>query len=125
MTGKFNLGQLMNDHSKKEGDAFAFKIEFLDIEQIIPSKMNFYTVDDVAELKASIELHGIQQNLVVRKRADGEIYELISGERRYTAAKQLVAEGNNNFRRVPCKIIKSIDDIQAELQLIFANGLWI
>ena len=120
--GKFNLAGLINEQSKNEGDAFAFKIEPLDIEQIEPSKMNFYTVDDVAELKASIELYGIQQNLVVRKQADGLKYELLSGERRYTAIKQLVAEGKEGFRRVPCKIIKSIDDMQAELQLIFANS---
>ena len=124
MPGKFNLNQLMNEHSKKEGgdDAFAFKIELLDIEHIEPSAMNFYTVDDVAELKASIELYGIQQNLVVRKQADSSRYELISGERRYTAAKALVDEGKDSFRRVPCKIIKPIDDIQAELQLILANS---
>ena len=120
---KFSVAQLMNDHTKAEGgnDAIAFKIEFLDINDIEPSELNKYSVDDVAELKASIELIGLQQNLVVRKRENAK-YELLSGERRYTALSQLVTEGKESYARVPCKIIKSIDDIQAELQLIFANS---
>lgn len=122
---KFDVKKLMNSHTKAEAatdETIAFKIEFLDISDIEPSELNKYSVDDVAELKASIELVGLQQNLVVRKRDDMAKYELISGERRYTAISQLVDEGKKDFARVPCKIIKSIDDIQAELQLIFANS---
>ena len=122
---KFNMKKLLNEQSKAEGagnDTIAFKIELLDIKDIEPSKLNKYSVDDVAELKASIELVGLQQNLVVRKRDDAAKYELLSGERRYTALNQLVSEGKKEFVRVPCKVIKSVDDIQAELQLIFANS---
>ncbi|MCL2357116.1 MAG: DUF3850 domain-containing protein [Defluviitaleaceae bacterium] len=125
MPQKFSVSALMNTHSKNESggdDAFAFKIEILDFEQIEPSKLNFFTVDDVEELQASIELVGLQQNLVVRKRAENSKYELLSGERRYTAISRLVAEGKEQFRRIPCKIVKSIDDVQAELQLILANS---
>jgi len=122
MPGKFNLAGLMNEHSKREGDAFAFKIELLDIEQIQPSELNRYSVNDVAELKASIELIGLQQNLLVREREAGGAFELVSGHRRFKALRELVSEGKDDFRRVPCKIIKSIDDIEAELQLIFANS---
>ncbi|MCL2215785.1 MAG: ParB N-terminal domain-containing protein [Defluviitaleaceae bacterium] len=129
MPGKFNVSQLMNEHSKKEGedDALAFKIEHIHIEQILPSEFNNYSVDDVAELKASIELIGLQQNLLVRQMPENSThgytsYELISGHRRHKAITELVSEGKEGFQRVPCKIIKSIDDIQAELQLIFANS---
>ena len=124
MPKKFSIGNLMNEHTKRESggdDAFAFRVEFLDIGQIEPSKMNFYTVDDVAELKASIELVGLQQNLVVRERDDGK-FELVAGERRYTVLSQLIAEGNEKYRRVPCKIEKTKNDIETELQLIFTNS---
>lgn len=121
--GKFSLNQLMNDKSKEESvKEPVFSIELIPIEKIEPSKMNKYNVDDVAELKASIELVGLQQNLVVRRQPGTEMYELISGHRRFIALQRLLTEGNAEFGKVPCKIIKSADDIQAELQLILANS---
>jgi len=116
---KFNLSQLMNAESKKQG--VAFKVEHIQIDRIQPSPKNNYSVDEVAKLKASIELMGLQQNLVVRIKDDG-MYELISGHRRLKAMQELYSEGNKDFAKVPCKIIKSTDDIQAELQLILANS---
>lgn len=119
---KFNLRQLMNEKSKEavEKDGLAFKVESIQIEKLSPSEMNKYNVEDVAELKASIELMGLQQNLVVRERENG--FEVISGHRRLKAMKELYAEGKDQFKRIPCKVIKSVDDIQAELQLILANS---
>lgn len=116
---KFNLSQLMNTESKKQ--SVAFKIEHITIDHIQPSPKNNYSVDDVAELKASIELLGLQQNLVVRIKGDST-YELISGHRRLKAMQELYSEGHNDFAKIPCKIVKSTDDIQAELQLILANS---
>lgn len=66
---KFNLSQLMNAESKKR--SVAFKIEHIPLDSIQPSPKNNYSVDDVEELKASIELLGLQQNLVVRIKDDG------------------------------------------------------
>ncbi len=119
---KFNLTQLMNDKSKEAGEkeGLAFKIEHIPIEKLSPSEMNKYTVEDVAELKVTIELMGLQQNLLVRELGNG--FEVISGHRRLKAMKELYAEGNEQFNRIPCKIMKSADDIQAELQLILANS---
>lgn len=119
---KFNLSQLMNDKSKEavENEGLVFKIEHIPIEKLCPSEMNKYTVEDISELKASIELMGLQQNLLVRERQSG--FEVISGHRRLKAMKELHAEGNEQFNKVPCKIMKSVDDIQAELQLILANS---
>ncbi|MFE3573728.1 ParB/RepB/Spo0J family partition protein [Lysinibacillus sp. NPDC059133] len=119
---KFNLSQLMNEKSKEavENEGLAFKIEHISIEKLRPSEMNKYTVEDVEELKASIELMGLQQNLLVRE-AEND-FEVISGHRRLKAMKELFAEGNEQFKKIPCKIMKSVDDIQAELQLILANS---
>ena len=120
---KFNLSQLMNEKSKSEAEPEKkpFKIDLLPIEKLVPSKMNKYTVADVADLKASIETFGLQQNLLVRER-DGGIYEIISGHRRFKAMQELFSEGNALFADVPCKVIHSGDDITAELQLLFANS---
>lgn len=116
---KFNLSQLMNTESKKQ--IVAFKIEHIPLDNILPSPKNNYSVDDVSELKSSIELLGLQQNLVVRIKDDGA-YELISGHRRLKAMQELRNEGNKDFEKAPCKIVKSTDDIQVELQLILANS---
>ena len=118
---KFSISGFMNDHSKKGADGFAFKIEMLELGAIYPSEANAYSVDDVAELKASIELVGLQQNLLVRETDPGR-YELVSGHRRLIALKELFSEGKTGFGRVPCKVIKTASDIEAELQLIFANS---
>ena len=101
---KFNLSQLMNEKSKEavENDGLTFKVEYISIEKLIPSKMNKYVVKDIAELKASIELTGLQQNLVVREVENG--YEVLSGHRRLKAMGELLKEGNEQFKRIPCKI---------------------
>ncbi|QQP11570.1 DUF3850 domain-containing protein [Lysinibacillus agricola] len=119
---KFNLNQLMNDKSKEavEKEGLAFKIEHIPIERLRPSEKNKYTVEDVAELKSSIELMGLQQNLLVREQENG--FEVISGHRRLKAMQELFVEGNEQFKKIPCKVMKSVDDIQAELQLILANS---
>lgn len=116
---KFNLSQLMNTESKKQ--SVAFKIEHIPLDHIQPSPKNNYSVNDVSELKSSIELLGLQQNLVVHIKDDGT-YELISGHRRLKAMQELRSGGNKDFEKAPCKIVKSTDDIQAELQLILANS---
>ncbi|WP_249645739.1 MULTISPECIES: DUF3850 domain-containing protein [unclassified Lysinibacillus] len=115
---KFNLSQLMSKESQKQ--SVAFKVDHIPLEKLFPSEMNKYVVKDVTELKASIELQGLQQNLVVREVEGG--YEVISGHRRLKAMQELYEEGNEEFKRIPCKIQKSVDDIQAELQLIMANS---
>jgi len=118
----------MNDHSKPNANdhAAAFKIESIHFENIEPSDMNKYSVADVAELKASIELYGLQQNLLVRlitlANATFVRYEIISGHRRYKALCELIAEGKLEYSQIPCRVIEQTTDIHAELQLIFANA---
>lgn len=118
---KFSLNDLMNEQSKaNEKEKPVFSIEFIPIEQLRHSEMNKYIVQDIADLKASIELMGLQQNLLVRVK--GDHYEVLSGHRRLKAMQELYAEGNEQFKKVPCKVVKTLDDIQAELQLLLANS---
>ncbi|WP_419867707.1 ParB N-terminal domain-containing protein [Clostridium perfringens] len=97
-----------------------FKVEYIDIENIKRNEKNFYDIVDVEELAEDIKLNGLNHNLVVRKLDNGK-FELISGERRYTALSKLVKEGNKTFALVPCKVIEA-NDIDAEIILIQANA---
>lgn len=97
-----------------------FKVEYIDIKNIKRNEKNFYEIVDVEELAEDIKINGLNHNLVVRK-IDNDKYELISGERRYTALTKLVEEGNDIFSLVPCKVIE-VNDIDSEIILIQANA---
>ncbi|KIL06613.1 ParB protein [Clostridium botulinum] len=85
----------------------------LDIYSLVPSKNNFYGIREIEELTESIKENGLMHNLVVRDIGNGK-YEIISGERRYTALKKL------GYEKVPCQI-REINDLDSELMLIHAN----
>lgn len=85
----------------------------LDINLLVPSSNNFYGIREIEELAESIKANGLMHNLVTRKMNDGT-YEIISGERRYHAAKSL------GYKTLPCQV-KEISDLDAEIMLIQAN----
>ena len=85
----------------------------LDINSLVPSTNNFYGIREIEDLAASIKENGLIHNLVARKKDDGT-YEIISGERRYHAAKSL------GYKTLPCQV-KEISDLDAEIMLIQAN----
>ena len=127
MNKKFSLSEgMLNGISKNIEKANTleaknnFKVEYIDITDIKRNEKNFYEIVNVDELAEDIKMNGLNHNLVVRKLENGT-YELISGERRYTALNKLVQEGNNIFALVPCKVIES-NDIDAEIILIQANA---
>lgn len=66
--------------------------------------------DRVAELAESIRAEGLLQPIVVRKR--GDHYELIAGERRWRACKEL------NLRVIPARLVKASDASSAAMSLI-------
>ena len=69
--------------------------------------------DTFGELKDSIAEHGILEPLLVRPNGD-DGYELVAGERRYTAAKELKLE------MVPVSI-RELDDAQARVLMLLEN----
>ena len=127
----FDLNSLLNTKSKGaavqvQGPAQeaenAFSVVMLDVEDLMPSKDNFYSTENIDELAAAIELSGcIEQNLVVKPEAHGK-YEVIAGHRRRLAALKLVEEGKEEYRKVPCRIKKESDEIRDRLSLIFTNA---
>lgn len=126
--GKFNLNQLLNSASNAEGSGAkteesrpALKVVSLNINDLVPSKDNFYSVENVEELKTSIEIFGVLQNLTVKPLDNGK-YEIISGHRRHKACKELVAEGKTEFEYVPCGIQSERDEIKEKILLIMTNS---
>lgn len=127
MSKKFSLSQRMlnqvSQNVKKANEIEAknnFNVQYIDIKDIERNKKNFYEIVNVDELAEDIKMNGLNHNLVVRKLDNGK-YELISGERRYTALTQLVEQGNEIFALVPCKVIEA-NDIDSEIILIQANA---
>lgn len=118
---KFDMSALMNDTSKKDIDNNSYKVEFINILDIKESAQNFYQTDDVSDLKQSIELVGLRQNIEVFEN-DGH-FEIISGHRRHKACLELFNEGNQEFSKIPCRVVKGINKIEAEIQLIFGNAV--
>lgn len=126
MAEKFNLMQMLSERSKKEADETTQKEDkltnekmiMIDVEDLVESKDNFYHVD--TKLKASIEYAGILQPLLVKKLEDQEgKYLVLAGHNRRLAALELLKEGKERFRKVPCVLKeKSLED---KVALIMAN----
>jgi len=96
-----------------EKEAKAEEITLIDVSLLVPNPnqpRKIFTEESILKLADSIRQYGIIQPLVVRK--NGENYELVAGERRLRAAKEL------GLKTVPC-IITDISEIKsAEISII-------
>lgn len=128
--GKFNLNQLLNGASLNAGSGETemeynrrppLKVVSLNINDLIPSNNNFYSVENIKELKMSIEMFGVLQNLTVKPLDNGR-YEIVSGHRRHKACMELVAEGKTEFEYIPCGIQTEQDEIKEHILLIMTNS---
>jgi ParB family chromosome partitioning protein len=65
------------------------EVQHLRVDAIVPNRFQprqAFSPEDLAELTASLKQSGLLQPVLVRRKGDG-MYELISGERRWRAAK--------------------------------------
>lgn len=88
-------------------------IDYIKIEDIIPSKLEPHQSnndDDLEALAISIQNYGIIQPLLLRK--NGEKYEIVLGNRRYKAAT------NIGLKQVPAIVLKLNDKEVAEYTLL-------
>lgn len=122
----FNLSDLMNNSSKETAaaPAPAYEVVELDAADLIPNeKNNIYSIENIEDLKNAIELAGgIKQNLVVEPADENGKYKIIAGHRRWTAAKELAADGKTEYKKVPCLIEREPDAAKRELLLIYTNA---
>lgn len=72
--------------------------------------------EELEELKSSIDQHGILQPLVVARLADNT-YQLIAGERRLRAAKEL------SWTKVPCVVRREVSGDQTRLVYALIENL--
>ncbi|SEJ59962.1 Chromosome segregation protein Spo0J, contains ParB-like nuclease domain [Propionispira arboris] len=123
---KKSIFEMLNQTSKQAitvtQDNMVTAMKMLDIKDLVPSKENFYSTEEIETLKATIEMFGVMQNILVTKIPDSSKYRILAGHRRCMAINRLVEEGKTQFRQVPCLIREQEEKIRARLQLLFANA---
>lgn len=86
----------------------------VNIDSIRPAPYQPRLVFDIEEMKEEIERDGLLSDLVVRKQ--GDFYELIDGERRWKALKEL------GWRQVPVRVL-DLDDQMARRSVYKLNKI--
>lgn len=126
---KFNLNSLLSgtsmnetaEEGRRRKTGHSLKVVPISVYDLEPSNENFYSVEDIEELKDSIEMFGVKQNLSVKQKDNGK-YEVIAGHRRRLATLALVNEGKKEFEHVPCAVETELDEIREQLLLITTNA---
>lgn len=97
---KFDLKGMLSERSTQEMDLPEQKTVYRNPEDLIPSKDNFYSTEDTEKLKQSIKVLGILQPLLIEER-DGKDY-ILAGHSRRKCCLELIEEGMDRFRKIPC-----------------------
>lgn len=101
----------------------SFDIVKLSVYDLEPHPKNKYSMNDILDLKDSIELlGGIEQNLIVKKREGTNQYTVIAGHRRRLASLALVEEGKKEYELLPCRIKSNLDSVIERILLIHTNS---
>ncbi len=75
----------------------------LDYGKIVITGKNKYSMNDIEDLAAGIEMAGGLLDPLILGRVNGE-YKLAGGHRRYAAVDLLVKDGKEEYREVPLQI---------------------
>lgn len=106
---------ILGDYNPK----FKFRNQNIPIGDLIPSPKNPYKVntntDEFKELKNSISIQGILQPIIV-KELENNKYMILSGERRYTCAKEL------GIRSIEARVCEDITEEDEDLIIAFSNN---
>ena len=97
---KFDLKGMLSERSTQEMDLPEQKTVYRNPEDLIPSKDNFYSTEDTEKLKQSIKALGILQPLLIEERG-GKDY-ILAGHSRRKCCLELIEEGLDCFRKIPC-----------------------
>ena len=120
----FNILNTLNSATLAEANrAEEYKDIIIDYQDIIVTDHNKYSMEEIQELATGILLTGgIQEPLVVGRVDDGagNGYRLISGHRRLRAIGILVGEGNEEYKKVPCRY-KDMTETQFRMELLCGN----
>lgn len=104
-SSNFNLKELLSQRSLQQEERQEQREEGLegltvDVFDLIPSEENFYNTEKIEELKQLIKAFGVLQPLLIKP--EGDKYKVIAGHCRRLACMELVAEGKEQYRQVPC-----------------------
>lgn len=120
---KKTLADIMSERArKKEGQ---MEIVYREVSSLLPSEENFYSTKKLEDLKQSIALFGILQPILIQQEDGKDIVK--AGHRRRLAVLELIEEGYENLRKVPCIYIQedlsesSTETIVQQMILIQAN----
>lgn len=118
MGKKSILGEFINKDIKQL--AFNNQIENIHYTKIKPAMKN-RTLRRIDELASDIAEAGLENSITVRKIEDPDFdYELIAGERRYTAIKHNIEKGDMTYEYIPSKVV-TLNDLEARKRLILNN----
>ena len=92
----------------------------LDYEKIIVTGHNKYSMEEIGELAAGIEMAGGLHEPLILGRINGE-YWLASGHRRRAAIEMLVQGGAENFRIVNCRC-KDMTETEFRIHVLIGNA---
>lgn len=99
---------------------FQNQIENIHYKKIRPARKN-RGLRRIDELAQDIAEAGLENCITVRKIEDDEFdYEIIAGERRYTAICSLIEDGNMTYEYIPAKV-ENMPELQARKRLILNN----
>lgn len=122
----FSITDMLNkDTSMAAAPVKEHAIERISYSKLVPSEDNFYSMQEIEELKTAIELAGrVLNNLVVTPLEDGK-YKILSGHRRHRAVGMLLDEGKTEYEFLPCSV-EQIEDadraVREQVLLIAANS---
>ena len=97
------------------------EIRRIPLRNLEPSDRNARTTaapaEAMRELEASLEAHGLLENLVVRAHDDGKTFHVVGGGRRLRALRTLAKKRKSRFRNttpIPCRVMPA-DAIDEEI----------
>ena len=107
------------------------EIRWIPLRSLVPSDRNARTTaapaEAMRELEASLEAHGLLENLLVRATGDGKTFQVVGGGRRLRALRTLAKKRRSRFHAttpIPCRVIAddAIDEeISAAENLVRVN----
>lgn len=115
----FTISGLLDKNAATRSD---YPVERIPVGEIADHPENTaYSMDDagIAQLAKSIEKEGLTDLPLVRKLDDGS-WQMVSGHRR-KAAYAMLAEEDERYAQIPCRIIRGISDEQTVMLLHAAN----
>ena len=97
------------------------EIRWIPLRDLEPSDRNARTTaapaEAMHELEASLEAHGLLENLLVRANDDGKTFQVVGGGRRLRALRTLAKKRRSRFRTttpIPCRVMPD-DAIDEEI----------